>query len=109
MSNANKEMTRWNLSIAKDTDLAVRTFLAQTGFKKGDLSRFVEDAVRWRVLDQTMQDARRGFADLSEDVAETLADEALAAARADLMAEGRYEAFRKRVNEACAWCWIPTC
>lgn len=96
MVTVTKDMTRWNLSIAKDTDLAVRTFLAQTGFKKGDLSRFVEDAVRWRVLDQTMLEARQGFADLSEREVETLAEEALASARADLMAEGRYEAFRPK-------------
>lgn len=96
MTPVTKDMTRWNLSIARDTDLAVRTFLAQTGFKKGDLSRFVEDAVRWRVLDQTMQEARLGFADMSEREAETLAEEALTAARIDLMAEGRYEAFRPK-------------
>ncbi len=32
--------------------------------KKGDLSKFIEDAVKWRVLDQTMVEARAGFADL---------------------------------------------
>jgi cobalamin biosynthesis protein CobD/CbiB len=96
MTTASKHMTRWNLSIAKDTDLTVRTFLAQTGFKKGDLSRFVEDAVRWRVLDQTMQETRQGFSDLSERDTETLAEEALANARTELMAEGRYEAFRPK-------------
>ena len=96
MAAVTKDTKRWNLSIAKDTDLAVRTFLAQTGFKKGDLSRFVEDAVRWRMLDQTMREVRLGFADLSEREADTLAEEALAAARADLMAEGRYEGFRPK-------------
>ena len=39
-------MTRWNLSIPEQTDRAVRTFLARTGGKKGDLSRFVDEAVR---------------------------------------------------------------
>jgi len=78
MASPIKETTRWNLSIAKETDIAVRTFLAQTGFKKGDLSRFVEESVRWRVLDQTTQEARQGFADLSGEDAQTLADEALA-------------------------------
>ena len=39
-------MTRWNLSIPEQTDRAVRTFLARTGDKKGDLSRFVDEAVR---------------------------------------------------------------
>ena len=39
-------MTRWHLSISEQTDRAVRTFLARTGGKKGDLSRFVDEAVR---------------------------------------------------------------
>ena len=44
-------MTRWSLSIPEETNLAVRTFLARNGGKKGDLSRFVDEAVRRRVLD----------------------------------------------------------
>ena len=39
-------MTRWSLSIPEETNLAVRTFLARKGGKKGDLSRFVDEAVR---------------------------------------------------------------
>jgi hypothetical protein len=85
-----REAVRWNLSIARDTDIAVRTFLARTGFKKGDLSRFVEEAVRWRVFDQTMDDARQGFADMSGDDVASLADEALAAVRKDMLDEGHY-------------------
>ena len=46
-------MTRWNLSIPEETDRAVRTFLARNGGKKGDLSRFVDEAVRRRVLELT--------------------------------------------------------
>lgn len=41
-------MTRWNLSISEETDRAVRTFLTRSGGKKGDLSRFVSEAVRRR-------------------------------------------------------------
>ena len=48
-------MTRWNLSIPEETDRALRTFLARTGGKKGDLSRFVDEAVRRRVLDLTVR------------------------------------------------------
>ena len=50
--------TRWNLVISGQTNAAVRTFLAQTGFKKGDLSAFVEEAVRRRVFDQVMGEDR---------------------------------------------------
>jgi hypothetical protein len=45
---------RWTVRVSKDTDAAVRSFLARRGMKKGDLAKFVEEAVRWRVLDQTL-------------------------------------------------------
>ena len=47
-------MIRWNLSIPEETDRAVRTFLSRNGEKKGDLSQFVNEAVRRRVLDLTV-------------------------------------------------------
>jgi hypothetical protein len=47
-------MTRWSLSIPEETDRAVRTFLARNGGKKGDLSRFVDEAVRRRMLSLTV-------------------------------------------------------
>ena len=73
--------TSWTVSVSRDTDIAVRSFLAQRGMKKGDLSKFIEDAVKWRVLDQTMAEARSKFADLPPDEAEALIDEAVAATR----------------------------
>ncbi len=45
---------RWTVRVSKDTDAAVRSFLARRSMKKGDLAKFVEKAVRWRVLDQTL-------------------------------------------------------
>ena len=73
--------TRWTVSVSKDTDIAVRSFLAQRGLKKGDLSKFIEEAVRWRVLDQTIADARGKFADLPADELQAMIEEASAAAR----------------------------
>ncbi len=73
--------TRWTVSVSKDTDISVRSFLAQRGMKKGDLSKFIEEAVKWRVLEQTMADARAKFADLSADEVSALVDEAVAATR----------------------------
>jgi hypothetical protein len=73
--------TRWTVSVSKDTDVAVRSFLAQRGMKKGDLSKFIEDAVKWRVLDQTMAEARGKFADLPPETLESMIDEAVTATR----------------------------
>jgi hypothetical protein len=75
------DTTRWTVSVSKATDIAVRSFLAQRGMKKGDLSKFIEDAVRWRVLDQTMAEARGKFADLAPEALDALLDEAVAATR----------------------------
>lgn len=73
--------TRWTVSVSRETDITVRSFLAQRGMKKGDLSKFIEDAVKWRVLDQTMAEARGKFAHLPPDEAEALIDEAVMATR----------------------------
>ena len=75
------DTTRWTVSVSKETDVAVRSFLAQRGMKKGDLSKFIEEAVKWRVLDQTMSEARSKFADLPSDELDALITEAVAAAR----------------------------
>ncbi len=73
--------TRWTVTVSKDTDIAVRTLLAQRGLKKGDLSKFIEDAVRWRVFDQTLVETRAEFADLAPEVLQDLIDEATEAVR----------------------------
>jgi len=75
--------TRWTVSVSQSTDIAVRTYLAQRGMKKGDLSKFIEDAVKWRVLDQTMADARGKFADMAPEALDALIDEAVNATRHD--------------------------
>jgi hypothetical protein len=75
--------TRWTVSVSKGTDIAVRSFLAQRGLKKGDLSKFIEEAVKWRVLDQTVAEVRSKFADLPPEELEAVIEEAVAAARTD--------------------------
>lgn len=88
--------TRWNLVISEPTNIVVRSFLAQRGFKKGDLSTFVEEAVRWRVFDQTLSQARAGFEELDAPEAQSLLDEALSQVRAEGLAAGRYDNFKPR-------------
>ncbi|MGD0960599.1 MAG: ribbon-helix-helix domain-containing protein [Methylomonas sp.] len=79
--NTDINTTRWTVTVSKNTDIAIRTLLAQRGLKKGDLSKFIEEAVRWRIFDQTLSEARAGFADLDAAVAQDLINEATAAVR----------------------------
>jgi Ribbon-helix-helix domain len=75
------EPTRWTVNVASRTDIDLRTYLAQRGMKKGDLSKFIEDAVKWRLFDLTVQEARAAFADLEPGELEDLIGEAVLAAR----------------------------
>lgn len=74
--------TKWHISVPEDVDRSVRTYLAGRGLKKGDLSRFVSEAVSREVLRATLRDVQERNADLSEDEAMALAREAVAWARA---------------------------
>lgn len=74
-------MTRWNLSISEETDRAVRSYLARKGLKKGDLSEFVNDAVRREVFDRVVRDIKERNADVDQDELIKLIDEAVEWAR----------------------------
>ena len=47
-------MTRWTLVISDETDRRLRAFLDRRGAKKGDLSRYVEQAVNRFLFEDTV-------------------------------------------------------
>jgi hypothetical protein len=74
--------TRWNLVVSSETDQALRQYLAGSGGgRKGDLSRFVEEAVQARIWDLTVDQIHAKNADRSQEEIESIIDEALAWAR----------------------------
>ena len=77
------ESVRWTIKVSKETDAALRSYLAQHGMKKGDLSRFIEEAVRWRVLDRTVSEVKVRNAGVSPRRVAAAIDEALARVRAE--------------------------
>ena len=77
------ETTRWTVKVSKETDTAVRSYLADRGGKKGDLSKFIERAVRKEVLRATVRDIQERNADRPGDAVQALIDEACAAVRSD--------------------------
>ena len=75
--------TRWNVAVSAETDQALRMFLAsQGGGRKGDLSRFVEEAVRAHLLELSAEDAKAANAGVSEADLAAMVDEALDWAKA---------------------------
>lgn len=75
------DLARWNLKVSRETDIALRTLLASRGGRKGDLSRFVEDAVNREVLRETVRDIQARNAGASPDEVERLVDAELGAMR----------------------------
>jgi Ribbon-helix-helix domain len=78
---------RWTITVSKDTDLALRRLLGTRGMKKGDLSQFVEEAVRWRVLDASIESIRNDNDDLPADELQALIDEAVREVRTERAAQ----------------------
>jgi hypothetical protein len=76
-----ENVVRWNIKVSKETDLTLRTFLGAQGAKKGDLSRFIEEAVRWHVFHRTVQDIKERNADTDPDELQRIIDGAVSEVR----------------------------
>lgn len=73
---------RWNIAVSPDTDQSVRMFLAaQGGGRKGDLSRFIEEAVRAHLFERAVDQAKTAAAGMGEAELTDLIDEAVQWAR----------------------------
>ena len=84
-----EEAVRWNIKVSKETDLTLRTFLGAQGAKKGDLSKFIEEAVRWRVFNLTVQDIRERNADVDPEELQRIIDETVREVRAERYAKSK--------------------
>lgn len=77
------ETVRWNIAVSPDTDQSVRMFIAaQGGGRKGDLSRFIEEAVRSYLLEKAVDQAKNAASGMEESALTDLIDEAVHWARA---------------------------
>jgi hypothetical protein len=74
------DLTRWTVKVSKETDIAVRSYLAEHGGRKGDLSKFIER----RQKGGAARDGARhsgAHADLPDAEVQALIEEACAAVR----------------------------
>lgn len=82
-----EEAIRWNIKVSKETDLALRTFLGSQGMKKGDLSKFIEQAVRAHVFHCTVQDIKSRNAGTDPEELQALIDDTVREVRAERRAK----------------------
>ncbi len=84
------ELTRWSVKVSRDTDISLRTHLAERGGKKGDLSKFIEQAVNNELLRATIQEIRDQNADVPGDVLQAEIDQACAEGRAEFWKDRKW-------------------
>ncbi|MEO0509695.1 MAG: ribbon-helix-helix domain-containing protein [Verrucomicrobiota bacterium] len=70
-------MSRWTLVIPEKTNRMVRTHLAMRGAKKGDLSKFVDQAVRQALFRETVDTVKERNADTPPELIEAAISEAI--------------------------------
>ena len=74
----NLTAARWNLVVSPATDAALRQFLASQGrARKGEVSRFVEEAAHARILEIEADQTKARNAAVWAGAIETAIDEAL--------------------------------
>ena len=89
---------RWSLKVSKETDEALRAHLGQSGGRKGDLSKFVQEAVQARLkTEQRAAGQSKQSAGTRDGLAEALAE---IRARTGALSRSRFETL---VTEAVAY------
>jgi hypothetical protein len=79
-----EQAVRWSIKVSRETDLTLRTYLGARGMKKGDLSKFIEEAVRWRILSRTVRDIKARNAKTNVNGLQAIVDDAVRQVRAEL-------------------------
>jgi hypothetical protein len=95
-----EDSVRWTVKVSKETDIALRTYLAQAGMRRGDLSKFIEEAVRWRVLERTASTVKARTSALASGQLQSIVDDAVAKVRAGLGAQPRRASSSRRKPSA---------
>ena len=70
---------RWSVVVPESTDVALRTYLAGTGMKKGDISNFVDEAVQLHLADLVTEKVKSRNKQFVQNEILSSIDEALAA------------------------------
>ena len=72
---------RWSLKVSAETGIDLRTYFAQQGTKKGDISKFVEQAVRRDILLRTLDEVQAQNASVAAAEIDAAITSALSASR----------------------------
>lgn len=72
-----KETVLWSIEVSRETDSAVRTLLGEQGLERGELARFIEDAVRRQVFHRVVDDIKAHNASADPEELQSIIDDAV--------------------------------
>ena len=81
------DLTRRTIVWSKATDEALQSFLGPKAANINDVSEFVEDSVRWRLFDRTVQTVKERNASLDPDQVQEDIDQAVREVRKEMARE----------------------
>jgi len=70
---------RWSVVVPESTDRALRTYLASSGMKKGDITHFVDEAVQLRLFDLLTEKVKERNERFNQDDILSVINEAVSA------------------------------
>ena len=70
---------RWSVTVPESTDQALRSYLAGTGVKRGDISHFVDTAVQLYLSDLVIENVKNRNRRYNQDEILAAIDEAISA------------------------------
>ncbi len=79
-----EDNTKLTVTVSRETDMALRAYLGAQGMRKGDLSKFIEEAIRWRMFDRNVQTVKERSAHIAPDALQAVIDEACASVRGEM-------------------------
>ena len=80
-------LTRRTIIWSKTTDEALQSFLGSKAANANDVSEFVEESVRWRLFDRTVQTVKERNASLDPDRVQDEIDQAVREVRKEMATE----------------------
>jgi hypothetical protein len=86
MKASEEENVRLTIFVPKETDLLLRSHLARSGMRKGAISKFVADAVRWQLFHLNIEAAQAHNRDVPSEQIEDEIEQALAEVRKERFA-----------------------
>ncbi len=81
------EQTRRTITWSRSTDRALQSFLGPKAANIGEVSQFVEDSVRWRLFDRTVQTVKERNASLDPEQIQDDIDETVREVRKEIARE----------------------